>query len=159
MRGFIYLKSITIYAVAILALILTRFTIFATVAYAQETSPFSPSLALTCLNAESVRKMLEALQMIVLVAIILIVTAVLIFNAIGFVSTIAVRIGEFFMERLRFVFELLIVFILFLWPLTPSKIITGEANACASVDWTTLFSSGPLFFRIVGWIIRGLGIA
>jgi len=166
MIGLKHLKSIATYAITISALILLRLIVFGIISYAQQQSQFSPSIVLGCLKAEDVRKVLSALQTIVLVAIILIVIFILLFNAIGFVSSLAMRIGEFFMERIRFVFELLIIYILFLWQLDPGNVIgppqssSGGSSGleCAEVNWNALFSSGPLFFRIVGWIIKGLGI-
>jgi len=158
MIGLKHLKSMATYAIIISALILLRLIAFGIISYAQQ--QFSPSVVLECLDQESVQKMLSALQTIVLVAIILIVIFVILFNAIGFISSFAMRIGEFFMERIRFVFELLIIYVLFLWQLDVGQNgVIGSDGKCATVDWRKLFSSGPLFFRIVGWIIKGLGIA
>lgn len=75
---------------------------------------------------------------------------------LGFVSMIAMRLGEFFNEKLRFVFEMVMIYILFLWNLDENLI--DEEDGCAVVDWETLFSEGPLFFRMIGWLLNLLGI-
>jgi len=150
----LYLKGTIPYAVEALALLLMKLAIFGAVSFAQ----LSPSLVLTCLNANDVQTLIASLQTILLVAIIAIIVLVLLFNTIGFISTMAMRIGEFFNERIRFVFELIVIYILFLHGLDPKTVIKPE-GACASVEWTNLLSTGPLFFRIVGWLVHALGLA
>lgn len=153
----LYLKGTIPYAVEALALLLMKLATFGTVSFAQ-TKTLSPSVVLTCLNTNDVQTLIMSLQTILLVAIIAIIVLVLLFNTIGFISTMAMRIGEFFNERIRFVFELIVIYVLFLYNLDPTKVITTQ-GACAHVDWIELFNTGPLFFRIVGWLVHALGLA
>jgi len=153
------LKAVAAYIIVALAALSIKVLFFNTVSFAQATAqPVTPSVILSCLDKTSVQNMIYALQTIVLVAIILIVIFILVFNSIGFVSTLAMRLGEFFMERIRFVFELLIIFVLFLWNLDPGTMIGQDTGGCATVDWQALFSSGPLFFKFVGMILSALGL-
>jgi len=155
----LHLKSAVPYALVVLAQLLLKLTVFGVVSFAQQGS-LSPSIILTCLNAKDVKMLIASLQTILLVAIIAVVVLVLLFNTIGFISTMAMRIGEFFNERLRFVFELIVIYILFLYnfDLSDTGVIRSR-DGCADVDWIVLFNTGPLFFRIVGWLVHALGLA
>lgn len=112
---------------------------------------------LTCPNPDSVTNLINAVSTTILVAVVMIVVFLVIFNIIGTVSTVAMRIGEFFNERMRFVFELLVIYVLMLWGLSGSDII-GNRNNCAVVDFDKLLSSGPLMFRIIGEAMKWLGL-
>lgn len=112
---------------------------------------------LQCPDADTVRSFISALQTVLLLAVLAIILLVLFFNVFGFISVMLMRLAEFFNERIRFVFELLFIYIFFLWQLDPEMIT--EVGGCAQVDWQALLSNGPLFFRVVGWLLRLLGIA
>jgi len=159
MKYRIYLGYIASFLITIMIMTGLRLVATGILAFAQATT-LNPQLTFTCVDPNSVQGFISAMQVIVLVAIILEVVFVVLFNTIGFVSNLAMRIGEFFMERIRFVFELLIVYILFLWNLDPAQIIrTDPSGRCAQVDWTTLFNVGPIFFRLVGYLVHALGLA
>ncbi|MEM1694208.1 MAG: hypothetical protein QXL19_08410 [Ignisphaera sp.] len=108
-----------------------------------------------CINPEVVRNLISTVSTIILIAMIAIVVFLVVFNTIGTISVIGMKLGEFFTERIRFVFELAIIYIMFFMNLHESITASGE---CATVDINTLFNSGPLLFRIIGEILRWLGL-
>jgi hypothetical protein len=81
------------------------------------------------------------------------------FSLFSWIQILA-RIAGFFTERVGFIFEFIIFYVFFLYPLDPSQAIsgTGPNNACASVNFFYLVTSGPLFFRLIGIILQLLGL-
>lgn len=112
---------------------------------------------LGCPRAADILALVSTISTVMLVAVVMIVVFLVIFNTIGTVSTIAMRISEFFNERIRFVFELIIVYILFIWGLSSTDIIS-EVAGCASVNYDALLDRGPLMFRLIGEMLRWLGL-
>lgn len=125
------------------------------IAYAKNQQQ-SPGFPPGCPSPDTVKELVNYLNAAILVVIIAIVLLVVLFNMFGTVSSIAMRLGEFFTERIRFVFELLLIYILFIWNLA-NAIPESSKNGCATIDWNQLFNSGPLFFQIVGWLLKLLG--
>ena len=150
-----YTKALLPYIASVLLLGAIRVAVFGIVSYAQ-----SGSSPLHCPSPETVTSMLNAISTIVLLAVIAIVILVIVFNTFGFVSMVAMRIGEFFNERLRFIFELILIYVLFLWNLNVAigSNGTGTQTGCAQVDWNKLLSEGPIFFQILGWLLQILGM-
>jgi len=149
-----YFYAIMPYLLTLILADVLRLAIIGVVSYAQETGP---TLPFQCPTKEYVWRFISFLQIMVLVVILVIVIFVLVFNMFGFVSTLAMRIGEFFNERIRFVFELLIVYVFFLHGFDETMIIE-DVKKCAVVDTKALFSSGPVFFRLIGWLLTLLGL-
>ncbi|MEM4619136.1 MAG: hypothetical protein QXK54_04465 [Ignisphaera sp.] len=108
-----------------------------------------------CIRPEAVRNLISTVSTIILLAMIAIVVFLVIFNTIGTISAIGMRLGEFFTERVRFVFELAVIYLLFFMNLHEAITASGD---CATVDINTLFSNGPLLFRIIGEILKWLGL-
>lgn len=146
-RGWV--RDIAPYVFVILIAIGIRALFYGIIIFAQEAP-------ITCPDKDTVVLFINTLRMVLMLAIIVIVLFVVFFNMLGFVSMIAMRLGEFFNEKLRFVFEMVMIYILFLWNLDENLI--DEEDGCAVVDWETLFSEGPLFFRMIGWLLNLLGI-
>ena len=121
--------------------------------YAQYTTVTGGPLA--CPDPDTVKAAVALINSIVILPIVLVALFAIVFNLFGSVSMVAMRLGEFFSERLRYVFELVIIYVLFLMNL--EKAITGDSG-CATVDWGTLLQSGPVFFRILGWLLGLLGL-
>ena len=142
------------YAAAILLTLLLRFGLVAATIYAQTSS----NIPFTCLNSDQVLAFVRTIGVVVMMSIIAIVLFVLIFNTLGFVSTLAMRVGEFFNERIRFVIELILIYVLFLWNLDTNGIITNDNAGCAKISWNALFQSGPIFFQLMGWLLRLLSL-
>lgn len=144
----------------ILLALLLRLVFYSTIALAQQQGDFP----LVCPDKQTLQDALNFISAAILVVIIAIVLFIVLFNMLGTVSTIAMRLGEFFTERIRFVFELLLIYVLFIWNLgnaidgDGSSNQTGTGTECAEIDWNTLFESGPLFFQLVGYLLRLLGI-
>ena len=163
------LRSAASRAAPYLLLALILLTRFAAVVYAQTATTPQPQTPqpppITCPDPNTVRDFVRALQSVVLVAIVVIVLLVMAFNVMGTTSMIAMRLGEFFTERLRLVFELILIYVLFLWGLENAIGPEGgqqqsqqQSEKCAQVNWDKLFNEGPLFFRLVGWVLKALGI-
>lgn len=115
---------------------------------------------LTCPSADMVRNVIRTLSSLILLAVLLVVILLILFNMLGTVSQLVLELGHFFNTRIRFVFELIIIYVLFLLGMDKNlnDIIQGSGNACASVNYHALLTKGPLFFRIVGMILSMLGI-
>lgn len=109
----------------------------------------------SCIDPQSVINLVSTISTVMLIAMIAIVVFLVVFNTIGTISTMGMRLGEFFMERIRFVFELAVIYVLFFMNLQSA--ISSEGG-CASVNINTLYTSGPLLFRIIGEVLKWLGL-
>ena len=146
------LRELPVYAVAALIVLGMRLAVFGIVVYAQQGGyPFA------CPSASAVTNFIRIVQTLLMMAIIAIVIFVLIFNMFGFISTMAMRIGEFFNERIRFVFELILIYVFFLWGLDNDNLIYDKGG-CAAIRWDLLWTQGPLFFRLVYWLLTLIGV-
>jgi hypothetical protein len=142
------IKAILPYVLTIMLTLGLRIGFY--VAYAQDQ-------LLTCPTADTVRSFVSTLQVMLMMVIIVIVLFTIFFHMFGFISTVAMRLGEFFNERIRFVFELLAIYVFFLWGFDTQTMIQDGPDGCALVDWQSLFTSGPLLFRAFGWLLRLAG--
>lgn len=132
----------------ILTAVLVRLALDSFVMYAQ-------SQLFQCIDPQAVITLVSTISTVILIAMIAIVVFLVVFNTIGTISTMGMRLGEFFMERIRFVFELAVIYVLFFMNL--QNAITSEGG-CASIDINALYTSGPLLFRIIGEVLRWLGL-
>lgn len=121
------------------------------IAHAQENQPI-----LRCPSATTVQSIVATVSALTLLAIILIVVLLVIFNFLGVISNIISRIASFFLEKILFIFELTIIYLFFLHNLGNA---IRDQGGCAHVDWQTLLSSGPIFYRILGLVLSWLGIS
>lgn len=125
------------------------------IAYAQSGTEFP---LFQCPSAQTVRTFVSSVSTILFMSMLVIIIFLIVFNIFGFISNVAMRLGEFFNERIRFVFELLFIYVLFLMNFDPNTMI-GDIGGCATINYTQLFNNGALFYRFVGWILRMLGIS
>jgi len=140
----------------VLVAIALLFTRAALVAEAQ--ANVTISIPFVCPTADSVRSMFSVLSTVVLMASIVVVILIILFNVFSFLSRTAGELAGFFTRNITFIFELLLIYILFLWGFNPTTMIQSDASGCAVVVWNELLLNGPLFFRIVGWILTFLGL-
>lgn len=117
---------------------------------------FSAQLIRQCIPASDVMNFISTAGTIILMSMILIALFIVVFNALGMISTLAMRVGEFFNERIRFVFELAAVYVLFLMNL--QNAIDPQSTSCATVLPSKLYTEGPLLFRAVGEALKWLGL-
>jgi len=110
-----------------------------------------------CVSADSMRATITTIQTLVLVLAIVIVAAVVALEFLGTFAQIAARLGDFFLGRIGILVEIFIIYFLFLYPFN-SNWINTSSGGCGTIDWQALLTRGPLFFRLVGWIIYGLGL-
>lgn len=136
----------------LLVFVVARAATYGLLMYAQTTPP----LFAGCPEAKTVKNFVSAIGIAVLMGVLVIAAFLVVFNTLGTVSTMMIRIGEFFNERIRFVFELILIYVFFMWNL-PEAIKEVEGG-CAAVDYVVLLNNGPLMFRIVGMILSWLGI-
>lgn len=143
-------------ALALIAVPIAVKTSMCLVAEAQTVTTL-PTLLGVCPDPSSVRSTISAINVAILMAIIAMVVFVLLFNLFGTISRVAGAVGEFFMTRIGVVFELVLIWILFLWGLE-SSIGTAQGSGCACINWQNLFGNGPLFFRVVNILMAMIGL-
>ena len=146
-----YLYALAPHLLMVLLAGILRLAIAGTLSYAQNE-------LFQCPSPEQVWNFIATLQTMVLVVILVIMIFVLVFHIFGVVSTIAMRIGEFFNERIRFAFELLVIYVFFLMNFTGEMVGVNSGEECATVKPGLLFDNGPLFFRLMGWLLKLLGL-
>lgn len=108
-----------------------------------------------CISKEEASNIITTVSVLCLLFIVAIVIFLIIFQVIGAVSPSVLRMAEFLSDRIRFIFEIAVLYVLFLWNLENAIGVHGN---CATVDFTKLFTSGPLAFRLVGLFMRWLGL-
>jgi len=111
-----------------------------------------------CVSADSMKATITTIQTLVLVLAIVIVAAVVALEFLGTFAQIAARLGDFFLSRIGILVEIFIIYFLFLYPFRSDWITTPQGGGCGTIDWQALLTQGPLFFRLVGWIVYGLGL-
>ncbi|MEM1694274.1 MAG: hypothetical protein QXH21_08165 [Ignisphaera sp.] len=139
-------KEIAPQLLVVLTAVLMRLALDSFVVYAQ---------LFQCVDAQSVINLVSAVSTVILIAMIAIVVFLVVFNTIGTVSAMGMKLGEFFLERIRFVFELAVIYLLFFMNLQDA---IESQGGCATVNVNKLYTSGPLLFRIIGEVLKWLGL-
>lgn len=114
------------------------------------------NIGLACPSVNSVKFVVATLNTTVVMAIIAIVFLAFLINVFTLFSQLLFRFAELFMERLRFVFDFLLIYALFLFNLDAAVCSYGDTG-CATIDMNVLFSQGGLIFRLFGAALLILG--
>jgi len=119
---------------------------------------YAQAMPIQCPPPDVVWNFIVTLQTMVLIMTLVILLFTFLFSMFGHSSSLLMRLGEFFSERLRFVFELVVIYVFFLMGFTPEMVGVGSGGQCASVNAKLLFESGPVFFRLIGLLLKLIGI-
>ena len=122
-----------------------------------KSTPRPPDIV-TCPDVGSVQATIDALRLMLLMGIIVILVFAIVFNTLGVLSQIALRLGEFFNERIRFAIELIVFYFLFFHNLDPAVIAPSEQTGCPEVNMALLLSQGPILFLLLGKALEVLGM-